>query len=248
MRHLGSALLVLCAMALVGGAQAQTYNVQDFSATSNPNGVWSYGSIPSLGGTFTLLTKKITIQDNYYNLAHWMLTDTSPYYPAVVGNLSGATNTTWAINPFPAGAVGIHPSILSDMGVIRFTSPANATYDLDFLFDGLGRATVDVYVYHGTTQLFSGNLNQNGGGNTASFVTTRFIGLGQTLDLIVGHGNDRGDLTHWYDGTRVSGTITRVGLGIDNLPGQSLPEPGALALLVGAGIAASLVALRRRGA
>ena len=246
MRLLRYLLPVICAMTLVGGAHAQTYDVTDFSDTNNPNGVWSYGSIPSLGGAFTLLTKKITIQDNYYNLAHWMLTDTAPYYPAVVGNLSGAPNTTWAINPLPAGAVGIHPSILSDMGVIRFTSPETGTYNLEFLFDGLGRATVDVYVYHGTTQLFRADINQNGGGNTASYMDARFITAGQTIDLIVGHGNDRGEFTHYFDGTRVSGNIRRVGMGAGGFLRQSQPEPGALALLAGAGITASLVALRRR--
>lgn len=242
MKYLKSVLVAFAALALVSGAAtAQTYSVSDFSAVSNPNGVWSYGSIPSLGGPFTLLTDKL---GSYYGLDHWLLDDQAPFYPAVVYNSSALPNTVWAINPLPAGAVGIHPSSTSDKGVIRFTSPTNAWYDLNALFDGLGGATVDVYIYHGLTELFRADINQNGGLNTAGYTSTLFIGMGETLDFIVGHGNNQGAFSHYYDGTMVAGTLTRR----SDLGTQDVPEPGTLALLAGAGIAASVLVVRRRRA
>src|SRR5215469_1133382 len=51
-----SAVFLTLLLALASAcAQAQTYDaVKDFSITSNPNGVWSYGWAPTLGGTFNL--------------------------------------------------------------------------------------------------------------------------------------------------------------------------------------------------
>jgi len=225
-------LLVFGALALIGAAaKAQTYNVEDFSAVNNPNGVWSYGAIPSLGGPFTLLTQKLP---NYYDLDHWLLYNQAPFYPAVVHNASALPNTSWAINPFPAGAVGIHPSSTGDKGVIRFTSPAAAWYDVQGAFDALGGATVDVYVYHGVNELVQGLLT----GGSISFATTIYVGLGETVDFIVGSGPNN---NHVYDGTRVQGLL-RVR---QDLGDPMVPEPGVLALLMSGGIAASLFVARR---
>lgn len=226
MKSLRFVLPIIGALASMGvAANAQSYDLEDFSAVNNPHGVWSYGSIPSLGGPFTLLTHKLA---NYYDLEHWLLYGQSPFYPAVVHNATAQPNTSWAIEPFPAGAVGIHPSGTGDKGVIRFTSPADSWYDLQVIFDSLGGATVDVYVYKGPNQQYADILNGSG---WAGFAGTLFLGQGETLDLIVGSGPNN---DHRYDGTRVQGRL------------QAVPEPGALVLLAAGGIGASLFMGRRR--
>ena len=90
----------------------------DFSASSNPNGVWSYGW--ETGSNFVVSASSGTASD--VNGVSFNVWSTGGGAPGVVGNLSGITGTEdGGQGQFPTGSVWL----LSD-SVVRFTVPAGA--------------------------------------------------------------------------------------------------------------------------
>ncbi len=217
---------VLGSLAAVGHADLQS----DFSITSgNPNGVWSYGQISALGGSFTAANVAGTGSVGGATLDSWSFsTTTFPVISKLIsGSLIGYNGGDGLIS---IGEVTMHPGPSNELAAIRYTAPSSGLFDLSGYFgagDGIGNGAsgkVDTYVYKNSTQLWS-VLNTP---STHTFsLSAVSLAAGDTIDLIVGFGSDN----YIYDSTPVNLTVTPV------------PEPATIA---GLGLALAAFAKRRR--
>lgn len=130
-------LVMLMGLPLIAGAD--TYDISgDFSKTTNPNGVWSYGRLDALDGTFTA----------YSNTFSWTSGGTidvwnDPNYQALlapsVWNNASSQAFVYATVVYLTGWAGFHPgpdwlgNALSDY---RFTAPDTSMYSILADFQG----------------------------------------------------------------------------------------------------------------
>ena len=125
---------------LVADLRAQTYNAEsDFSLTSNPNGVWSYGTLSSLyGGTFTPFTRSITNVD-FNGENRWDNNGTFPNSAFV------AQSTIYGIGFFAPNELHLDgEDLISD---VRWTAPATGTYNIAGYFQAAqGNQSVTVSI------------------------------------------------------------------------------------------------------
>jgi len=182
----------------------------DFSATSNPSAHWSYGSSVIRGGLFAIYTVPGT---DFAGLSTWNAPSLG--LPHVNHNGTGSTIITTAT--FPPGALSLHPGGVGENYVVRWTAPTAGSYQISATFvgrSGVGTnpvTTTDVAVLHGSTELFSGWINQNGDGNTTSWSGSRTMGAGETLDFTVGIGTH----DHSFDTTGLDAVVTGSTVDVD---------------------------------
>jgi len=222
----------------VGKARADLIynNAADFSATNNPNGVWSYGTLaPGAApdaSTFSLYAGHASRSGiDFVGLA------SSPALPPYVSHNS--TNTT--INVFGSvrynpGQAGLHPGPDGTYSDFRFTAPVSGTYDLAALFTGIdfvGPTSTDVHVLLNGSSLFSGAVTAFGSG--PSYTSTLSLVAGDRVDFAVGFGSNR---NYIFDSTGLDATLT--------LHTAAVPEPGSLTLLGAAAATLTSWRLRRR--
>jgi hypothetical protein len=167
---------------------------RDFSSLANPSGAWSYGWKGSLGGVFNLLTVRGTVPfDNGVPVDYWRFSSSSE--PAIFHN--GATNTA-----ISNGGQGVHPpgalfyfggpnGTGRNFGVLRFTAPAAADYQLETAvkpyLNGPPQGDTDFHVVRNGVELFGTNLAVTA---TASFNPVLSLNAGDTIDLAIGRGAD----------------------------------------------------------
>jgi hypothetical protein len=221
----------LCGLVLAAcSAQAATVNwdpAADFSATNNPNGVWSYGRLTP---AFQLYSQPLPLG----GLDHWV-------DPVLIFNAGsvGHNGTASAItSPFGSATLGpgqlsCHPAESGDLCTVRWTAPGAYAVDIQAIFIGLdfvGGTTTDVHVLRNGVSLFDGSV-------TGYLVTssTSLTGVpvlpGDTIDFAVGTGTGG----WFFDTTGLDATI----IGTSEV--GAVPEPSTAALLAlgGAGLLAS---------
>ena len=185
------------------------YNaVSDFSKTSNPNGAWSYGWEPSLGGAFTLNSGE---RSPYPGLDTWEGPDNGGDFnlPFVSFNHSGLTLDHASGISQPANMLNLHPSFTGKFSVLRWTAPSSGSMHVVGLFKGIDtrNTTTDVHVLQNSaTSLVSANIN--GFGSQSAFDFTRDLAVGETLDFVVGWGSNG---NYNADSTGLAVTITLAG-------------------------------------
>ncbi len=236
--------LIKCSMAVavlalwIGQAQANTFSItDDFSATANPNGAWSYGWLNGLGGTFTGYTAPLsataggTVQ-SWHDPATYSLGA-----PSVWNNSSISAYITGTVN-YSAGWAGFHPGYQNQMSDFRFMAQTAGTYAVAFDFQGADvvGTTSDVHVYTGGNDIFSANIFGYGDSTRKSFSSMLFLNAGQTIDIAVGYGSNG---SYFYDSTAVRGTIATVPVI------AAVPEPETYAMML-AGLGLLGTVARRR--
>jgi hypothetical protein len=190
--------------------------VDDFSITSNPNGVWSYREGVN---SATLLNNPYT--DSSVNT--WRGSNFSSLYgnfPYVSKNVSGTTiGANWTTD-----LLLMHPSETLTPSVVRWTAPTSGSWNVLGAFKNVTSATSDVTIYKNTTSILSGAIN--GSSNpTVSFNQDVVLTAGDFLEFAVGaQGNWGGD---------------SVGLGATltlNSPPAVVPEPSGMVIAMGLGL------------
>lgn len=243
LRHAAPAFgLVLLAAGLTARpAAAQTYDAAgDFSATSNPNGVWSYGYENTLGGTFNLYTAQFAPTAN---IAGWN-NNISASVPLVIKNFGATPDSSFADIVLQPGQLAFHPGPQDQFSVVRFTAAQDGLFSLASGFvpvttDG---TTTDVHVLENGLSLFDGNvsgtyLTPNG----AAYANTALsLHAGDTLDFAVGYGADG---NYGSDATGISATLVAA-----PVPEASTTVSLGLMLALALGLGAVAVARRRKTA
>ena len=228
MRTPGSVVLPLIALGLAipSLARADFDAAADFSPSSNPNGVWSYGQAATLGGPFALYTS----HGNTSGIDYWGVG--SVFSDPVVWHNGTSQPISLSTIVFQPGQLAFHPGPQDQFSVVRFTSPVASSFALTSSFIGIdvGGTTTDVHVLLNGVSLFNGLIN--GYGSTTAYGSTITLAAGDTLDFEVGYGANG---NYFNDATGISA----------HLSPQSVPEPGSIALL-GVGLAGVFYVSKRR--
>lgn len=217
----GLAVLGFCVAGFPSVEAGTVYNnAEDFSPTTNPSGVWTYGYLAPgsspVSSSFTTYTNKGTVGGGieYWNISGGNLTPPEIFYNPSSSVVSFSTIT---MQPHQAA---FHPGPTDQYSDYRFTAPQSGTYTLSVTFTGIDvhGTTTDVHVLDSGASLFAGNIN--GYGNTQTFSTTLTLANGDLVDFAVGYGSNG---NYSFDSTGIDATLT--------LSGASVPEPGSIILL-----------------
>jgi hypothetical protein len=208
MKHL------LWLLLLVPAAEAATFDPgAQFSATSNPNGVWSYGqdslfNNPPFDGPLTLLpyfrvnSEGLQLWDSFENPTAW---NTAIYY-----NPTSTTITDPNYGVVGAGQLGFSAYNGADI-TLRFTAPMTSLYNISGSFYGQNQNTIDslsdVYILKDGVSIFNGAVL--GFGLDSAFNMNLTLDTGDYLDFTVDTGSG-------------------IGLSLDI---ATVPEPASLSLL-----------------
>lgn len=170
----------------------------DFSTTTNPCGVWTYGYTRSLGSTpFIVYATAETLGTE---LVAWIdPNNVTTNDPTVYKNLSGTTQ-----NSLPPGQVAEHPGPNGEYSTSRWTAPRAGTYSFSVTFnvgDAINGTSKDAAVLHGTTVLFEQATSAN-----PIYSTTLTMAAGDTFAVAVGI---TGSETYWYGTTPITFVVTQ---------------------------------------
>jgi hypothetical protein len=205
----------------------------DFSIAANPNGQWSYGSMPYAGGIpnaaslalytvgdpdipLTVGAGASTIEGRY----------TVPVDPNLTHNKGAATYSNFGITWSP-GEVSLGPGFnttdVAAATAARWTAPTTGLYNVFAQFqDNQANANgADVYVCVGGVPVYTANSGATPEAGPPAYTSLAPLALtaGQTVDFIVGAtGGASGN------NTELAATITQV------------PEPAGWILLVIGGL------------
>ena len=114
----------------------------------------------------------------------------SPTEPWVAINATAATIRALGIT-WPPGQLAFHPGPKNEYSVVRWTAPAALRAAVSARFTGIAeKATTDVHVLRNGRPLFDALLNLKGTGNQSRFTGSVTVAAGDTLDFVVGSGNE----------------------------------------------------------
>jgi len=215
--------------------KATTYNAAlDFSLSSNPNGVWSYGYSTTLGSPMGL--DDVTVI-NGYGLCVWRNASQDPNGPSFAYNptaspiiiddtaTGGTDHMVW--NPYQ---LSMDPGSGGQYCVLRFTPPEGGEYQIQGAFSSVDQyfgAKTDVHILVNGTSFFDGVVY--GTTSVSDFDQSLQLNAGDTLDFAVGTDG----LPWGWDTTGLGATITLV------------PEPSVFGLCIASFLLAYLRLSRR---
>lgn len=186
----------------------------DFSTTQNPNGAWSYGQTPTLGGSFSSLHA-----GSCGPLTGWNNSGTSDPFgsPPFIFSGSGTCGT----GTLASGLLDLHPGSAGQYADVRWTAPAAGSFVVTGLFTGIDPhpTSTDVHVLQNSAALFNGAVAAFN--VPVSFSLTGTVAAGDKLQFVVGFGQD---MDFGFDSTAFDAEISFQ-------PSAAVPEPGSLLLL-----------------
>lgn len=112
--------------------------------------------------------------------------------PNVTKNVGDAAlnfdGTTW-----PPHTFALHPGLAGEPSVVRWTAPAAGEYALSATFRNIvvdGKARTQIHIFHNSRSLFDSFINLHGRGEVEQFTGAVKMSQGDTLDCVVGVGDD----------------------------------------------------------
>jgi hypothetical protein len=202
--------LALLALLVTFRATAQTtfygpYSVEgNFSASSNPSGVWNYGYRLGFNGGFILYT----VKDSRYGSSSNLWSQGS--LPYVLDNTS-SSELAYETVRVPQNMLNLHPGPNGERSTVRWRAPVAGTVRIQGRFQGLdvNGTTTDTAIRQispfGQTSLHSGQVN--GFGASATFDFEVSVQASDLIEFSVGPGSNN---TYYSDSTGVLATIAFV--------------------------------------
>lgn len=168
---------------------------RDFSLSSNPNGVWSYGWAGSLQGPFVPMTFSQTtmLGGGRIPFESWQLAEGR--IPAIYHNAGSVARTT-AQGTAPPGAVWFHPGdngSPENYAAIRYTVPPGGggrhgiVVAVEPNYYPPSAGDTDFHVTHNGSALFGEFLPVDRG---TGYTNSLDLKEGDTIDFLVGRGAD----------------------------------------------------------
>lgn len=186
-------------------ALGQTWDAAtDFSATSNPNGAWTYGWSQSVNSAFVLY-QQTTDRGTGGILACWY--DAAlphPPDPGVFRNESASPYSYLTLR-FQPWQLAFHPGLDGEYSHVLWTAPSSGTFSIEVTFSGIDviGTTTDVHVLRNGTAIFDGVVE--GYGSNTAYTGTLALAQGDVVDFAVGYGSDG---SYYCDSTGLAATIT----------------------------------------
>lgn len=215
---------------------------RDFSLASNPNGAWSYGYVPTVGGPFDLITFPLTQPAaNGVLVQSWQLNRHSE--PAVFCNTSSQTALTGDNGSYPWGTIwffGGYPNTGQDLGAIRFTLPSgeDGAYRIEVAvqhyLDGPPAGDTDFHVAKNGFELFGQFLSPT---DRAGYTNILRLAAGDTIDFLAGRGADN---QLFGSGLKLAARITRTD--VTDFPPLILAQPKSQTVDTGSSATFSVLA------
>ena len=204
---IGSALVLFLPQTGLTKTQATAdYDaVRDFSITSNPNGVWSYGWLSSLGTPLNLYT--VTDTTTFSGLSAWLETGMSMYAPPFVGHNDTDDTLCYLSFCVPPGYLHLHPGVHNELSVVRWTAPTSGTFFLQGAVRGLDFLTTTNFlaVLNSERHLFAATaIDRN---PPVFFHRTLTLAAGDTIDFVVNVGQNG---TYFNDSTGIQFKVTQM--------------------------------------
>lgn len=236
-RALGAGEIASIAGAGKGGKVR--YDVaRDFSGTANPNGAWSYRSLPASASMSTydptladtrLLSGTGTPDSN--GILAWVGSSGVSFNPTdnFVAIQSGGSQYDWLPHGF-----GMGPGAGSEFAVARWTAPQSGTYAVSGTFQGADThipTNVDVHIFHNATQLTPADkravTSYRGDGVSHTQIIT--VSTGDKVDFVLGPG----DNGYNYDSSALAASVVLL-LAQTQTPGIVVEQPANTGLTDGA--------------
>ncbi|MBI5384903.1 MAG: immunoglobulin domain-containing protein [Verrucomicrobia bacterium] len=199
----------------------------DFSSTSNPNGVWSYGYAGTVGGPFNLLlSRQSSVCENGVPISSWQLTPTTS--PIVAQNGTAQTGSISGGQALlPPGTVYFWPGQdgrPENFGVVRFTVPTNGAGDyqveaaVQCFYAGSYSGDADFHIATNGVEAFGAAIPPRTGAAAATNVFA--LVAGDTIDFMIGRGQDGSE---YGSGLKIQARVT--GLNVEPPPPPPPPGP-----------------------
>lgn len=216
---------------------------QEFSISNNPNGVWSYGFTPTLGGPFTLADKKwinlMNIDEYQQGADAWFSTAQANCDNGIGGGVARVEQEQLhGSQMFFRDTVTQHPGCHGELATLRWTAPLRGTYEFRGNFQGTqlacGGTSTDVHIrWNSATSLFDGDIYGFVDNRELLFKVQQQVAAGDTIDFAVGFGLDG---NYYCDGTALQLIIDRL-TSIDIKPGDPtntihIGTPGTVAVAI----------------
>jgi hypothetical protein len=185
------------------GSVAADYDaVRDFSITSNPNGVWSYGWQMPLGGSLNLYT--VTDTTSVGGISAWLKSGIYAADPPFVAH--NDTNHEICFGSFcvPASYLHVHPGPNDEITVVRWTAAADGNFFVQGSLEGLDivQPTTTLYLLQNSETLFKKAIRNS---DTAFFHRTITVSAGDTIDFAVDFGRNN---NYFNDSTGIQFKLT----------------------------------------
>jgi hypothetical protein len=229
-----TAACLLAACLAAPATAATTFNLfADYSGTTNPNGVWTYGYAASPGASFTPYTFSAAsnLDGSHIGTQGWAFAAATT--PLLGINGSGSLIDDGNVS-LPTGVLLLHGEGTGPgASAVRWTAPQAGDYQVTATFTGYQRnMQANVAVFNGNSDIYGNSIAGLGG--TASFSAVVTVMGGGALTFAVNRNG--------ADPSGFAGNWTGLDLSI-----TAVPEPQTVALLLaGLGLVGTLA--RRRSA
>lgn len=203
-----TALLCLIIVGLPHAALAYDA-AADYSTSSNPNGVWSYGWSTTLGSTFNLDTSNTVSAYGIMGFRGWLSDQSVEGVPYSLQNNSANPITIANNTTYQPGQLALNPGLTGQYAIIRWTAPSTGQFNIAATFSALSSVNFlvssDVHILRNGGSIFDSNVI--GSPSSVSYSGLQSLAAGDRIDFAVGFGDNGND---FEDTTGLTATIVAV--------------------------------------
>jgi hypothetical protein len=166
----------------------------EFGNAANPNGRWSYGSKPTLGGMFALMATKGSVPGN--NGAYVQYWQVAPSVEPTIFHNTNAIAVTFSGGQVAPGETYMYSGSAGEtnkFGVVRYTVPSSGDYRVIasgrpvYNSAAAGQGDTDFHLVRNGVEIFGQNVPAMG---LVAFSNVVNLATGDVVELVLGPGLD----------------------------------------------------------